>query len=189
MSERGPVAFHGASILRNVAAGARLGFFLPVRAHHFRAAALDFALISLLSFVLWVVAAGARHGFEGEFDPLSIPAYMSGLLLVLAAALLVALVYGERERLLLVAVALTASQPGFHLAALIILGIGYPAWLERYVLYAFIAWVWVISLRAVVVCAGIGRPQILWGALIVTAMVAIDLRVLPEVAPWRQADE
>src|SRR5262245_28347451 len=189
MSERGPVDYHLASLLRNVAAGARLALFLPVRAQHFRASALDFALITVLSFALWVAAAAARYGFEGEFDPLSIPAYMSGVLLVLAAALLVALVYGEREQLLLVAVALTASQPVFHVAAMTILMVGFPAGLARFVYVAFVAWVWVVSVRAVVVCAGLKRPQVFYGALAVSAMIAIDFAVLPNVEPWKQADE
>lgn len=189
MSERGPVAFYLAGLLRNLVAGARLALPLPARAHHFRASAPDFTLISLFSFALWVAAAAARNGFEGEFDPLSIPAYMSGVLLVLAAALLVALVYGERDRLLLVAVALTAAQPTFHVGALIILTVGYPAGLARAVYVAFVAWVWLISVRAVAVCAGIQRPQFLYGAMVVSAMIAIDFALMPQVEPWKQADE
>ena len=70
MSERGPVAFYLASLLRNLVAGARLALFLRVRAYDYRASALDFALLVLFSFGLWVAAAAARTGLDGEFDPL-----------------------------------------------------------------------------------------------------------------------
>jgi len=90
MSERGAVAFHLSSLLKNVVAGARLAFFLPVRAHHFRASAMDFTLLAIFSFALWVLTAAATLGFEGEFEPASIPVYMAGLVLVLGAAMLIA---------------------------------------------------------------------------------------------------
>src|SRR5688572_7612032 len=124
MTERGPVAFYLASLVRNLVAGAKLALFLRVRAYDYRASPVDFALLMLFSFALWVAAAAARTRFQGEFDPLSIPAYMSGIVLVLAAALLVALAFRAPARLLLIAVALTASQPVFHVVALSLLVIG-----------------------------------------------------------------
>ena len=187
MSERGPVAFYLVSLLRNLLAGARLALFLPVRAYDYRASPVDFALLMLFSFALWVAAALARAGFQGEFDPLSVPAYMSGIVLVLAAALLVALAFGAPGRLLLIAVALTASQPVFHVVAFALLLIGIASALAKPVFLAFLAWIWIVSLRAVAICAGTRRPQFLRAALVVTAMLAIDFAVLPEVEPWRAA--
>jgi hypothetical protein len=187
MTERGPVAFYLASLARNLAAGARLALFLRVRAYEYRAAPLDFVLLVLFSFGLWVAAAAARIRFEGEFDPLAIPAYMSGIVLVLAAALLVGLAYRAPGRLLLVAVALTASQPLFHVIAFLLLVIGIPAGLAKPVYLGFLAWIWIASARAVAVCVGTRRPQFLQALLVVTAMLAIDFAVLPEVEPWRSA--
>jgi hypothetical protein len=186
MTERGPVAFYLATLLKNLVAGARLALFLPVRAHHYRASPLDFAALMLFSFALWVGAAATRAGFAGEFDPMSIPAYLSGIVLVLAAALLVAFAFGAPARLLLIAVALTASQPVFHVTALFLLMVGIPPGLARLVYLGLLAWIWVVSLRAVAVCAGTKRPQFLQAALAVTAMLAIDFAVLPQVEPWKE---
>src|SRR5918999_1385890 len=187
MTERGPVAFYLASLVRNLVAGARLALFLRVRAYDYRAAPLDFVLLALFSFGLWVAAAAARMRFEGEFDLLAIPAYMSGIVLVLAAALLVGLAYRAPGRLLLVAVALTASQPLFHVIAFLLLVIGIPAGLVKPVYLGFLAWIWIASARAVAVCVGTRRPQFLQALLGVTAMLAIDFAVLPEVEPWKSA--
>ena len=82
-------AFYLSSLAKNVIAGARLAFFLPVRAHHFRASAVDFTLLAILSFALWVLVTAARLGFEGQFEPASIPVHLAGLVLILAAAMLV----------------------------------------------------------------------------------------------------
>ena len=189
MTERGPVAFHLSSLARNIVAGTRLALFLPVRAHHFRAGALDFALLALLSFVLWVAAAAARVGFDGEFDPSAVPGYMAGVVLVLAAAMLVALAFRAPSRLLLIAVALSASQPLFHIVALVLLTAALPAWSAVPVFYGFLAWIWIVSLRAVATTAGTQRPQFLQAALAVTAMIWIDFAVLPEVDPWTKPEE
>jgi len=187
MTERGPVAFYLASLVRNLVAGARLALFLRVRDYDYRASPVDFGLLMLFSFALWLAAAVARTGFQGEFDPLSVPAYMSGIVLVLAAALLVAYAYGAPARLLLIAVALTASQPVFHVIALFLLLVGIPAGVARLVYLGFLAWIWIVSLRAVAVCAGTRRPQFLQAVLVVSAMLAIDFAVLPEVEPWKSA--
>lgn len=187
MTERGPVAFYLASLLKNLVAGARLALFLPLRAHDYRASAMDFAVLMLFSFALWVAAAAARTGFQGEFDPMSIPAYMAGIVLVLGAALLVGLAFSAPGQLLLIAVALTASQPLFHIVALLLLLIGIGPALAKPIFLGFLFWIWVVSLRAVVVCAGTRRPQFLQAALAVTAMLAIDFAVLPEVDPWQPA--
>jgi len=189
MTERGPVAFHLACLLKNLVAGARLASFLPLRSHDYRASAADFAVLMLFSFALWVAAAAARTGFHGEFDPLSIPAYMGGIVLVLAAALLVAAAFGTPGQLLLIAVALAASQPVFHVVAFLLLAVGIAPGLAKLVDLGFLLWIWIVSLRAVVVCAGTRRPQFLQAALAVTAMIAIDVAVLPEVDPWKPQEE
>jgi hypothetical protein len=185
MTERAPVAFYLSSLARNVIAGTRLALFLPTRAHDFRASPLDFALVVLFSFGLWIAAAAARTGFEGEFDPLSIPSYMSGVALVLAAALVVAHAFGAPERLLLIAVALSASQPVFHVVAFALLIAGLGSTLAK---WTFLAWIWIVGLRAVAVCAGTRRPQFLQAAIAVTALLVIDVKVMPEVEPWKERE-
>ena len=176
-------------LVKNVLAGARLAFFLPVRAHHFRVSAIDFTLLAILGFALWVAAAAARLGFEGQFEPASIHVYLAGTLLVLAAAMLIALAYGAPAQLLLIAVALYSLEPVFSIVIFILTVTDpLPLWLQVSVFYAVLVWFWIACLRAVAVCAGVRRPQLFVAAAVVTGLIAIDL-VLPQTEPWREAEQ
>jgi Peptidase C13 family len=189
MTERGALAYHLHALGRNLAAGARLALFLRVRAHDYRVSPLDFALLLAFNFVVMVAAAAARAGFVGSFDPAVAPVYLASIALVLAAAMLVSLAYREPWKLLPLAVALCASDPLFELAAIALpfliaaSGIGVPLY------FVFLGWMLAISIRAVVVCAGTRRPQLLLGALVITAMVAIGQFVLPRVDAWREPED
>ena len=173
------------SLLKNLRAGARLAFFLPLRAFDFRAGALDYAVLVAFNCAIWVAAAALRTGFDGEFDSVALLIYLASVPLVLATALVVALVFGMPERLLLLAVALTAADALFELAGLAVpylaalTGIGASAY------FFFFGWIWLVSVRAVAVCAGARRPQFYQGALAVTAMMAIAFFVFPQVDVWK----
>lgn len=176
-------------LVRNLVAGARLALFLPVRADHFRASPQQFALLAAFSFALWIAAAALRAGFEGDFDPAAIAVYLSTVALVLATALLVALPYRAPERLLLVAVALAASDPVFELAGLALPAIADLAGHARSVYLAFLGWGWLVSMRAVVVCFGWRRPPVFLAALAVTAMTAIAFYLIPQSDVWLPPQE
>lgn len=182
-------AFYLSALLKNVTAGARLAFFLPVRAHHFRASALDFTLLAILSFALWVLMTAARLGFEGQFEPASIPVHLAGLVLILAAAMLVSHVFGASTPLLLIAVALLALEPVFTVLVAVLTIMDVVVWMPAAVYYAVLAWFWVACLRAVAVCAGTRRPQIVIAAAVVTGMIALDITAFPETEPWAVAED
>ena len=105
------------------------------------------------------MVSGARIGFAGELDPYGLLVYLATVPLVLATAMLVAFVYGAPERLLPLAIALSASDPLFQLAGLalpyLIVAVG-----REIALLLFFGWVWVVAIRAVAVCAGTRRPQL-----------------------------
>jgi len=184
VSERGPVAYYFRSLLRNLVAGVRLALFLPVRDSDFRASATQYALLVVFSFAFWVGAAAAGAGFEGEFDSSALVVYLAAVTLVLATALVIALVYGTPERLLLIAVALTASDPLFELASLALPALGDLTGQTGIVYVAFIVWAWLIALRAAVVCGGWQRPQVFFGAIAVSVMTATAFFVLPKAEVW-----
>jgi peptidase C13-like protein len=173
-----------AALGRNLRAGARLAFFLPVRSFDFRVSALDFTALLAFNCLLWVLVAGVRAGFQGELDYSALLVYLATVPLVLAAAMLVALAYGMPQGLLAVAVALSASDAVFELAGLAVpyvaalAGIGAPAY------FVFFGWIWVVAVRAVAVSAGTRRPQLYLGAAAVSAMMAIALFVFPQVDVW-----
>jgi hypothetical protein len=174
----------GTSLARNLRAGARLAFFLPLRPFDFRVSALDYAALVLFNCLVWIAIAGVRVGFQGEFDASVLLIYLASVPLVLGAALVVALVYGTPERLLLLAVAFIAADPIFELVglALVVLGAVEPVYL------LFIAWIWIVAVRAIAVAAGTRRPQFYQGVLAVSAMMAITLFFFPKADVWKAPD-
>jgi hypothetical protein len=166
------------SLYRNLIAGARLALFMRVRAFDYRVSPLDYTALLAFNFAMWVGAAAIRAGLEGEFDPAALPIYLASIPLVLATAMLIVLAFGARERLLLVATALTASDPVFEIAGLAVAG-------SAAGVLILLAWMWLISLRAMVVCAGTRRPDVLKGALAVTAMLAVSFFIFPRTDVWQ----
>ena len=181
--------FYLEALYRNVLAGARLALFMPVRAYDYRVSALDYALLLAFNFAMWVAAAAIRTGLAGEFDSAALPIYLASVPLVLAAALAVALVYKAREQLLLVATALSASDPLFELMSLALGPLGDLAGYPRVVSFLLLAWIWIVAVRAIIVCLGSRRPQVLKGALAVTAMIAIAFFAFPRTDVWNALPE
>jgi hypothetical protein len=178
------VRFHLSSLARNLLAGLRLALFLPVRAFDYRVSALDYALLALLNFVVWVAVAAVLAGFEGNFNLSAIPIYLASVSLVLGAALLVALAYGAAEKLLSVAVALSASQPWFELLVLVVPALSTASEPGEVVLWIFLGWTLITSMRAVAVVMGTRRPHFYQGALVVGSMIAIAFFAFPETDVW-----
>ena len=176
-------------LYRNLVAGARLALFMPVRALDFRASALDYVLLVAFNFAVWMAVAALRTGMVGDFDEAAIAIYLGAVPLVLVTALVIAHLYAAPEILLLVAVGLTASDALFELLAFILPSVaawtGYPS----VAAIVLLAWNWAVALRAVLVCAGSQRPQLLKGAAIVSAMIVIAFVVLPRTDVWLEPDE
>jgi len=175
---------HLRALYRNLVAGARLALFLPLRAFDFRAAPLDYTLLIAFNFVVWLVAAALRTGMEGEFDAAAPAVYLASVPVALATALVIAHVYRAPERLLLIATALSAADSLFELLALALPWIAAVSGYPRVALVVFLAWIWLAGVRAVLVCAGPRRPQLLGGALAVTAMIAIGFFAFPRTDVW-----
>jgi hypothetical protein len=177
------------ALYRNLVAGARLALFMPVRALDFRASALDYVLLVAFNFALWIAVAVIRTGMAGDFDSAAIAIYLGAVPLVLLTALVVAEIYAAPEILLLVAVGLTASDPLFELAGLLLPAL--VAWSSYPSVAAIVllVWIWAVSLRAVIVCAGRQRPQALKGAAAVTAMIVISFFAFPRTDVWLEPTE
>lgn len=176
----------GASLARNLLAGARLAFFLPLRAFDFRVSALDYAALVAFNCVLWILVAGVRVGFAGEIDYSALLVYLATVPLVLAAALFVALVYGTPQRLLAIAVALTASDPVFELVGLALPYLAAPlGGLGALSTLLLLGWIWAVAVRAVAVSAGAHRPQLYQGAAVVSVMMAIAFFLYPQTEVWQ----
>jgi hypothetical protein len=182
-----------AALYGNVRAGARLALFMRVRPFDYHASPADYAGLVAFNFGVWVAMALVRAGLVGDFDGGAIAAYLAAVPIVLAAAYAVAAIYGMPERTMLIATALTASDATFELIGFVVpeaaaLAIASP-WTPRWAGVLLLAWAWLISVRAVMVCAGTRRPQALYGALAVTLMIAVGYFLLPRTDVWLAPEE
>jgi hypothetical protein len=181
--------FYVLALYRNLVAGARLALFMRVRPFDYRVSPADYAWLLAFNFAMWVGAAAIQAGLEGDFDSAALPIYLASVPLVLGTAMLVALVFGARERLLLVATALTASDPVFEIAALVLPPVVALTGEPRAAILLLLAWMWLVSVRAVIVCLGTRRPQVLKAALAVTAMLAVGFYLFPRTDVWHLPPE
>lgn len=177
------------SLYRNLAAGTRLALWLRVRPYDYRVSPLDFTLLVAFNFMVWVAAAALRSGLDGDFDSTAIPIYLGGVPLVLASAMAVAWIYRDAGRLLLIATALTASDAVFELIALIVPPLAAFGGLPRAGAPVVLAWLWLVAVRAVVVCGGARPAQAVKGALVVTAMLAVGYFAFPRTDVWVEPEE
>jgi len=136
------------------------------------------------NMLVWILVSGARVRFDGELDSWALLVYLAGVPLVLAAALVVAWAYGAPQRLLAVAIALSAPEALFHLATLALPAL-FSLLGQQLASLVFFAWIWAAAVRAVAVTAGTQRPQLYQGALAVSALMAITLFLFPETDAWR----
>jgi hypothetical protein len=180
---------HLLALCRNLLAGARLALFMPLRALDFRAAPLDYVLLVAFNFAVWIAVAALRTGMDGEFDPAAIAIYLASVPVALAAALAIAQIYGTPDRLLLIAVALTASEALFDVADLVVPSLGVWLGFGRPAAFALLAWRWAVSVRAVMVSAGPQLTLVLKGALAASLMVAIVSFAFPRIDPWVESPQ
>lgn len=173
------------SLLRNLRAGIRLAFFLPLRPFDYRVSATDYAALVAFNCLLWVGVSGLRVGFQGEIDSVALLVYLASVPLVLATALLITLAFGMPERLLLLAIALTASDAVFELTGVVVPYVAVFTGAGVSVFFIFFGWIWLVATRAVAVGAGRRRPQFYQGVLAVSAMMAIAFFVFPKADVWK----
>jgi len=181
--------FHLVSLYRNLLAGARLALFMRVRPYDYRVSPVDYSVLLAFNFALWVGAAAISAQLEGDFNPTALPVYLASIPLVLGTAMLIVLSFGARERLLLVATALTASDAVVEIVGLVLPGLAALTGQPRVALMLLLAWMWLISVRAVTVCMGTRRPDVLKGALAVTVMLGVSFFVFPRIDVWQLPPE
>jgi len=183
------LVFHAGQLARNLFAGVRLALFLPVRAQSYRASPGQLALLMLVNFVLWLAAAGVRSHFEGDFDPTALSVYLASVAMTLATAFLMAWAYRMPERLILFAVALSASDALFYISWMAFIAAGAAEYKPKLLDVAYILWPWLASLRAAVVCGGWHWRRVVLAWFAVSVMVAAALYVIPNAEVWQLPDD
>jgi hypothetical protein len=186
----GPRGFTG-----NLAAGARLLFFLRTEPSRFQADASQLIALVALGLVVNVVAAYAFVGGEGSFNFHALPSAVFGVLLVLLAGHVIGGILHDRQFGILIPVAVAS-------AALSLNAIANSVWLavehgllpipdginslELY--YLLVAWWAAAMLVAVARFAGSGFRAAAWPMLVFVAIVLLPTYFLPAGWLWQAND-
>ncbi len=170
-------------LVRNISAGTRLALFVPVRWPQFKATPGQYALLVTFNLLVWMLSSSLQSA-GGTLNPTAIPLYLAQVPLLLLAALGIATLRGNGSLALLLAVALSASDLAFELASVAILGTPAGPVAQLWAWLGLLAWGWAVALRAVVVCTGATWRQLPLPALIVAALMAVSLFVIPRADLW-----
>lgn len=176
------------SLIRNLSAGTRLAFFLPVRWRDFQVGATQYAVLAGFNLLLWFVFSTLRDS-QGTLNVAAITMYLGQIPLLLIACLAIAAIYRNPAIVLLLAVGLSASDLAFELVGLVLTASGQGTLGQLLGFGAFLGWAWIVSLRAIAICAGAQRPQFLYASGVISALIAGSLFVLPHAELWVPAQQ
>lgn len=170
-------------LVRNLSAGTRLALFLPVRWLQFRATPGQYALLVAFNLLVWAVSASLQSD-GGTLNSTAIGLYLAQVPLLLLACLAIAAIVGNTSLILLLAVALSASDLAFELASVAVMSAEaspatqFASWL------ALVVWGWLVAVRAVAICTGATWPKLATSAAVIAAMMVFSLFVIPRVELW-----
>lgn len=170
-------------LVRNLSAGTRLALFLPVRWLQFRATPGQYTLLVAFNFVVWAISASVQSA-GGTLNGTAIALYLAQIPLLFLSCLAVATIVGKPSLILLLAVALSASDLAFELASVALMGAQsspeaqFASWL------ALVAWGWLVAVRAVAICTGAPWRKLAASAAVIGAMMMLSLFVIPRAELW-----
>jgi len=177
---------------QNVVAGARLALFMRVRPLDFRVSAPDYAMLVLTSLACWAAGGLARVGAPGAVDVHALTVALAQIPVVLLACLALAWIFRSPQLLLAFAVLLTATDPLFEVvsvAAHYLGALDVPDSYASIVNWAFIAWGVATIARTQWVLSGWRGLRSLTAAVVLAALAACFLWVLPRSELWAEPPE
>ena len=174
-----------AGLIRNVSAGTRLAFLLPVRWQQFRASVGQFVLLAGFNFLVWGLSNTLQAG-GGVFNPISLAIYLAQIPLLLLACIAIASIHGNSALAILLAVVLSASDLAFELAGVAVFGAGTSPSVQILGWVGFLVWGWLIAVRGIVVCMHFQWRSTTASAGVIAILMAFYLLVLPRADLWTQ---
>lgn len=181
------------SLARNVAAGFRLGLFLPVTPAQFRIGAVPFVALVFFNALVWIAGGAARHGFQGHFNAGAVPMMLASISLLLLACLIVSRLLRDEGLLAAFAVLLVSTDLLFEIAGSVIYLVLDREWLPQapylqmglYV--AYVAWAAASSVRAQLILVPWGARGS-WPASALLVAVVLAFAYVPRDEPWLADD-
>ena len=191
MEHRSGASLLGRNLARNLLAGARLAFFVRVRALDFRVSAGQCFALILASLALWVALGMLQQGVPGEVDLGGLAAALAAIPLLLGVCVLAAGAFGQARLTLALAVVLSASVPAFLLVDYVAelawdrAALAHPVILD----WAVFAWAVGIAARAQVLLTGWRGPRSAMALVLLAALAAALLEIAPRAHIWVAAAE
>jgi hypothetical protein len=182
-------------LARNLASGARLALWRPLTREDFRFSADQLVALAVLQLVLNLAVGIVATGPEGHLDWDALPDAVFPLLLLLAGGYLVAKVYDRDAIAIELPIVLLAPAPVFAVffvleALLAQIGVFDDAWgLERIFYFAYLAWVGVVFIAALIVVGGRGVLRLAVAALVLLVAAALPQAYLPYADLWAPDEE
>ena len=170
-------------LVRNISAGTRLALFLPVRWMHFRVTPGQFTLLVAFNFIVWAIT-NSLQGEGGDLNSTAIALYLAQIPLLLVACLAIAALNHNTSQILLLAVALSASDLAFELVSIALIGaqtsppVQFASWL------GLVTWGWLVGVRAVAVCTGAAWRQLVSSGAVIAAVMVFSIFVIPRAELW-----
>ena len=181
---------------RNLAAGLRLALLMPVERVAFRLSATQLLLVVLLSAAIDIDSDWVRAAHEARFSLLGLHGEIFALGLLALSSALLAILRRDSELYLALPIVVLASFPAIQIVHVLPDLPRLAGWLSpaaRGVFeYALLAWMFVVAMRAVHVCADPARPRRrLWsvaGGLLLIAPIWFAPLLGPLEPWWREID-
>ncbi len=175
------------SFARNLAAGARLAFFLPVTRLAFRIDVAQLLLLFCLSAVIDVAADAWRHSPDPQFSWFGAGSELFGLGALVATAAVIAVAVRQPALTLALPVIVLAAFPAVQVAHVVT-----PLLFEfvpqsrpfaRWADFAVLGWMLLLMVRAVALTLAPARPYRWPRALLAGAALAAPVAYAPWISP------
>jgi hypothetical protein len=182
-------------LTQNLKSGARLAFWRPLAREDFRFSADQLVLFAVLQLLLNLAVSAAVNGPDGYMDWEALPASAFPLLLLLAGAYLVGIVFGRDAVALELPIVLLAPAPVFTVFLILeellaqagVFDDGLVS--DRVVYFAYLAWVGIVFIAALIVVGGRDWRRLAVAATVLLAVAALPQAYLPYADLWAPHEE
>jgi hypothetical protein len=181
---------------RNLAAGLRLAFFLPIERASFRVSPTQLLLVVIVSAAIDIDADWARAAHEARFSLLGLHGELFALGLLMVSSALIAVLRRDRELFLALPIVMLASFPAIQVVHLLpdlpraesVVSESTRHFFE----YGVLAWMTLLAMRAVYVCVDPQRAHRRFWSVAGGLIVVAPLWFAPLLGPldpwWREVD-
>jgi Peptidase C13 family len=182
-------------LVHNLGSGARLAFWRSLTRDDFRFSADQLVLLAALQLLLNFIVSFYVNGSDGYLDWGALPAAAFPLLLLLVGSYLVSKVYGRDAIAIELPIVLLAPAPVFTvffiLEEFLVSGGVFDDGLvtDRAVYFAYLTWVGVVFVAALIVLGGRDGRRLVFAALVLLAAAALPQAYLPYADLWAPNDD